>query len=99
MPSALTRGIRQSSSLARHATRRKPRERSTGVLIGDQLGPIQQDAHQSFRLRQDGTRLPLPPMLDPVVIEEKFRWKQTKEQPHMDKLTPFQRKLWENPYG
>lgn len=65
----------------------------------DDLGPVVQDEHQSFRVLRDGKKLPLPPVLDPVVLSERSRWERPKEKPNVSKFTPFQKKLWENPYG
>ncbi|KAF2466774.1 uncharacterized protein BDR25DRAFT_293190 [Lindgomyces ingoldianus] len=72
---------------------------STPAPKGDELGPIQQDGHQSFRVRRDGKRLPLPPLLDPVVLSERSRWEQPKARPSANKFTAFQRKLRESPYA
>ncbi|KAF2641496.1 hypothetical protein P280DRAFT_542799 [Massarina eburnea CBS 473.64] len=74
---------------------------TTQNLLGDDLGPIQrnEDQHKSFRVRQDGSSLPLPPSLDPVVVSERSRWEQLKEKPNVANFTPFQKKLWENPYA
>jgi len=70
-------------------------------LKGSDLGPTREDAHQTFRLRKDETakELPLSPLLDPVALEERSRYEQTKERPNFAALTPFQKKLWENPFG
>ena len=63
------------------------------------MGPIQRDEHQTYRVRKDGKPLPLPPVLDPIVVKERRRWEQPKAKPNVEKFTPFQKKLWENPYG
>jgi hypothetical protein len=70
-------------------------------LKGAELGPTREDAHQTFRLRTDETakQLPLPPILDPLVVEKRSRFEHTKERPKLAELTPFQKKLWENPFG
>ncbi|KAF2130124.1 hypothetical protein P153DRAFT_290113 [Dothidotthia symphoricarpi CBS 119687] len=90
-------------SLAERALRARCRLYSTNTynLKGDQLGPTREDAHGSFRARRDGTlkELPLPPLLDPVVLEKRSRWEQTKQQPDVANFTPFQKKLWENPFA
>jgi len=67
----------------------------------DALGPLHHGQHKSFRVRKDGTRksLPLPPVLDPVVLAERSKWEQPKKEPNIEQFTPFQKKLWENPYG
>ncbi|OAG02704.1 uncharacterized protein CC84DRAFT_1097826 [Paraphaeosphaeria sporulosa] len=75
------------------------RAHATKVLRGDDLGPVVQDEHQTFRLRHDGSKLPLPPVLDPVVVEQRARWKQQKAKPDVAGSTPFQKKLLENPYA
>jgi hypothetical protein len=70
-------------------------------LKGRDLGATREDAHQTFRLRNDETakELPLSPLLDPVVLEKRARFEQTKERPKFAKFTPFQKKLWESPFG
>jgi hypothetical protein len=76
---------------------------STHVRIstGDDLGPTRDDAHQTFRLRKDGKakELPLPPLLDPIILEKRLQWETTKAQPKAAERTPFQKKLQANPYG
>jgi hypothetical protein len=71
------------------------------ILKGDELGPTRADAHQTFRVRKDETAkdLPLSPLLDPVILEKRSRFEQTKERPRVAEFTPFQKKLWENPFG
>ncbi|KAI8939674.1 hypothetical protein NX059_003432 [Plenodomus lindquistii] len=71
------------------------------VLRGDDLGPTRKQGHQTFRARKDDKEkaLPLPPLLDPVVLEGRHRWEQPKAQPKHADFTPFQRKLWENPFA
>lgn len=68
---------------------------------GDDLGPLREEAHQTFRIRKEGVgnELPLPPLLDPLVIEKKSRWRNTKNRPNPAEFTPFQKKLQANPYG
>ena len=64
------------------------------------MGPTQQDGHRTLRKRLDGKKpLPLPPLLDPVVSEKRSRHEQKKQKPKAAEFTPFQRKLWENPFG
>lgn len=58
-----------------------------------------ENLHRSFRLRPGGKPLPLPPSLDPIVASERSQWEQTKKRPNVAEFTPFQKKLWENPYG
>ena len=71
------------------------------ILKGDDLGPTREDACQTFRVRKDeGSKdLPLPPLLDPVILESRSRWEQTKQRPRAAEFTPFQKKLQENPFG
>lgn len=57
------------------------------------------DAHRTFRVRDRGTRLPLPPILDPIVVAHKKRWKQKKVEPDASSLTPFQKKLLSTSFG
>ncbi|KAF2751815.1 hypothetical protein M011DRAFT_434908 [Sporormia fimetaria CBS 119925] len=70
-------------------------------LRGEQLGPVEKTAHQTFRLRKDTSAkpLPLPPALDPIVQEARSRWTQPKAQPDPHKFTPFQKRLYENAYA
>ncbi|KAJ4348117.1 uncharacterized protein N0V89_009489 [Didymosphaeria variabile] len=68
-------------------------------LRGDDLGSTTPDEHQTFRVLDDGSKLPLPPTLDPIVVAQKSRSKKEKEQPDVSKFTPFQKKLRENPYA
>ncbi|KAF2200620.1 hypothetical protein GQ43DRAFT_373376 [Delitschia confertaspora ATCC 74209] len=63
------------------------------------LGPTLEDGHRTLRLRRNGKPLPLPPLLDPVVLRERGRWEQPKSRPDIAKLTPFQQKLYQNPYA
>ncbi|KAF2121914.1 hypothetical protein BDV96DRAFT_562632 [Lophiotrema nucula] len=102
MPVALQRRLATCSGLLRRSlsdqTRRSPTSTSTN-LKGNQLGPTIQEDHQSFRVRKDGAPLPLPPLLDPIVLEERSRWEQPKAKPDASTLTPFQRKLLANPYA
>lgn len=71
------------------------------VLTGDKLGPVevQKHEHRTFRVRKDGKPLPLPPVLDPVILEERSRWSKPKAKRDVNKFTPFQQKLFANPYG
>lgn len=71
------------------------------TLKGAHLGPIRADTRQTFRIRKDGTskELPLPPTLDPVILEKQALWKHPKDRPKISDLSPFQKKLWENPFG
>ncbi|KAL1800713.1 hypothetical protein ACET3X_001055 [Alternaria dauci] len=71
------------------------------ILRGRDLGPTREDAHQTFRLRRDETakELPLSPLLDPIVVDKRSRFEQTKERPKFAQFTPFQKKLWMNPFA
>jgi hypothetical protein len=71
------------------------------TLRGEDLGSIRHDAHQTFRARRvkEEKALPLPPLLDPVILEKRSRWQKNKAQPEDVELTPFQKKLQMNPYG
>lgn len=54
----------------------------------------------SFRNRKGAFRpLPLPPLLDPVKIAAKERYRQPKACFPTQGWTPFQEKLRQNPYG
>lgn len=56
---------------------------------------------RTHRARRHGKKpLPLSPFIDPVVLESRLRWKMKKDQsPKRGQMTPFQRKLYINPYG
>ncbi|KAF2433712.1 hypothetical protein EJ08DRAFT_38066 [Tothia fuscella] len=64
--------------------------------------PSTQDGDtRTFRSRQAGYKaLPLPPLIDPVRISQRKRYKETKAPPpkHAD-FTPFQKKLYNNPFA
>lgn len=102
MPGQWTRRLGSCSSQARRIST-APRQSTTKhvtPLKGEQLGPTRQHDHQTFRARKDGKKeLPLPPLLDPVVIEDRSRHEKKKQKPQFADFTPFQRKLWENPFG
>ncbi|KAF1843756.1 sister chromatid cohesion protein Eso1 [Cucurbitaria berberidis CBS 394.84] len=105
MPGKWTHRLDSCWSLARRSSQVLYRRSSTHVpgriLRGDSLGPVRDDAHQTFRVRKDGTakELPLPPSLDPIVLEKRSSWEQAKRQPKFADFTPFQKKLWENPFA
>lgn len=72
------------------------------ILQGAHLGPTRDDDdYHTVRLRQDkqAKELPLPPLLDPLVLEQRSRFEQKKERPQVADFTPTQRRLWENPFG
>ncbi|KZM22588.1 uncharacterized protein EKO05_0009577 [Ascochyta rabiei] len=102
MPGQWTRRLGSCSSQARalSTVRRQSHATPTPPLKGDELGPTQQHGHRTFRTRRDGRKeLPLPPLLDPVVLEERSRHEQKKEKPRPADFTPFQRRLWENAFA
>lgn len=105
MPGEWAYRLQPCSSLARHFVSAQYRHFSTHVpgrnLRGDDLGPTRRNANSTFRIRKDGAakELPLPPSLDPVILEKRSLWEQTKQQPKFAEFTPFQKKLWENPFG
>lgn len=100
---------RWTPRLASHSSRASCRHQaqcrltSTHITVsrGDDLGPTRDDAHQTYRVRRDGSGkvLPLPPLLDPIVVETRSRWENTKLQPKVEDFTPFQKKLQANTYG
>ncbi|KAF2849273.1 hypothetical protein T440DRAFT_469378 [Plenodomus tracheiphilus IPT5] len=71
------------------------------LLRGDDLGPTRKEGHQTFRARTDegAKALPLPPLLDPIVLQSRGRWEQPKDQPKFADFTPFQRRLWANTFA
>lgn len=102
MPGQWTRRLgpclSQTRSISTASGRSKARQVTS--LAESDLGPTQQHGHRTVRKRVDGKKeLPLPPLLDPVVLERKSRYKQKKARPSAADFTPFQRKLWENPFG
>jgi hypothetical protein len=104
MPGRCLYRLELCSSLARPLLQAQCRQFSTHagrILRGDDLGPTREDAHQTFRVRKDETakELPLSPLLDPVILEKRSRFEQTKERPRATEFTPLQKKLWENPFG
>lgn len=74
---------------------------STLPLMSDDLSRTRKDAHQTLRVRKDSKErdLPLPPILDPIAIERRNKWENTKAQPVAADFTDFQKKLQANPYG
>lgn len=101
MPGQWTRCLVARSSQARGiSTARQSSVAHIVPLKGSGLGPIQQDGQRTFRTRKAGNKeLPLPPLLDPVVLEKRSRYEQKKERPKLADFTPFQRRLWESPFG
>jgi hypothetical protein len=59
-----------------------------------------EEGTQTLRLRQHGNKsLPLPPLMDPIAIEARERYKQPKPNPKPMEMTDFQKELASNPYG
>jgi hypothetical protein len=56
---------------------------------------------RTHRFRKHGNSpLPLSPVIDPVFVAARNRWKMKKGLPlKQEELTPFQKKLHNNPYG
>ena len=78
--------------------------RSNPQVIEPNPGPTtrNEDGTKTLRLRQHGNKpLPLPPLLDPIAIAAKERYKKPKiERKEQDvELTEFQKELGANPYG
>ncbi|KAF1929051.1 uncharacterized protein M421DRAFT_4866 [Didymella exigua CBS 183.55] len=92
-------GSRQAK--ARPTARRRPSPAAhVTPLTGDDLGPTQRDAHRTLRTRRDGkAALPLPPLLDPVVLAKRAQHEAKKAKPDAAALTPFQRRLSECPFA
>ncbi|KAF2803706.1 uncharacterized protein BDZ99DRAFT_452746 [Mytilinidion resinicola] len=62
----------------------------------ESLEPLVQDVH----LRKASNRpLPIPPVLKPMAASIKPPWKEPKPDPDLNNLTPFQKKLYQNPYA
>ncbi|CAO2656158.1 Nn.00g049610.m01.CDS01 [Neocucurbitaria sp. VM-36] len=105
MPGKWSHRLESCSSLARLSSPALYPHSSTHVpgriLRGEDLGRTRTDAHQTFRVRTHGRakELPLPPSLDPVVLEKRSLWEQTKKKPKLADFTPSQRKLWENSFA
>lgn len=104
MPGQWTRRLGSCSSQARSISTAQRTSNSNvrpvTPLSGIELGPTQQNGHRTLRKRLDGKKtLPIPPLLDPVVLETRSRYEQKKEKPKAAEFTPFQHKLWENPFG
>ncbi|KAH7378774.1 hypothetical protein BKA66DRAFT_442798 [Pyrenochaeta sp. MPI-SDFR-AT-0127] len=105
MPGRWAHRLKSCPSLARNPIPGPCRQLSTHVpgriLRGDDLGPTRKVANSTFRIRKDkkAKELPLPPSLDPVIIEKRSLWEQPKQQPKFAEFTPFQKKLWETPFA
>lgn len=102
MPGQWTRRLGPCWSQARgiSTAQRPSNSKHVKPLRGSELGSTEQDGYRTVRKRIDGKRdLPLPPLLDPVVLEQRSRHEQKKDKPRFADFTPFQRKLWENPFG
>jgi hypothetical protein len=103
MPGRWIRHLKPCSSQARRISSVQRRHPPAHIrpLRGNDLGPTREDVHQTFRARKDGSlkELPLPPLLDPVVLDNRSRFEHAKKRPNIAELTPFQKKLWHNPFG
>jgi hypothetical protein len=101
MPGPSSSPLKPCLSKARHASLAQRRLPNVRPLIGDGLGPTRKDAHQTFRVRKDRSlkELPLPPLLDPVILEHRSRFEAPKKTQTLAEKTPFQKRLWQNPYG
>lgn len=90
---------------ARHA--RLPRKnaryiRPSGSVIPPQPQPsvLTEDGTRTLRQRQHGNRnLPLPPLMDPIVLAAREKYTQPKAEVVEEELTDFQRELAMNPFG
>ncbi|KAH7085272.1 hypothetical protein BKA63DRAFT_13966 [Paraphoma chrysanthemicola] len=71
------------------------------VPVGDDLGPTREDLHQTFRARKDQNEsdLPLPPLLDPKILNRRSQWEKPKAQPDLANQTPFQKRLQANSFA
>lgn len=59
-----------------------------------------EDGTKTLRLRQNGERaLPLPPLMDPIALEAKERYKEPKALAMEEDKTEFQKALGTNPFG
>lgn len=93
-------GSCSSQARALSTARRQSHAKHVVPLTGDGLGATQRDAHGTFFKRRDGQKkLPLPPLLDPVVLDQRAQHCAKKEKPKFADFTPFQRRLWETPFG
>jgi hypothetical protein len=102
MPGQWTARLGSCSSRARalSTARRQSHVKHVTPLKGSELGPTTLKAHRTFIRRKDGQRdLPLPPLLDPAVLAQRSQHEAKKEKPKIADFTPFQRKLWESPFG
>ncbi|QRD01170.1 hypothetical protein JI435_157860 [Parastagonospora nodorum SN15] len=71
------------------------------IATGEDLSPIRDKVHHTVRSGKDESAkdLPLPPLLDPIVLDKRSRWENTKAQPKAAEFTPFQKRLQANPYA
>ncbi|KAJ4990777.1 hypothetical protein SVAN01_03786 [Stagonosporopsis vannaccii] len=102
MPGQWTRRLVSRSSQARSISTAQRQSNAAHVtpLRGSELGPMQENGPRTVRKRKNGHKdLPLPPLLDLVVLNSRSRHEQKKEKPRLADFTPFQRKLWENPFA
>jgi len=98
MRTRFPQGRHRFTAVVWHTHRRQLRREASSAAKGNResLRPLLQDV----RLRRGSNRpLPLPPALKPVATPATTRWKEHKPDPDLDNLTPFQKKLYQNPYG
>lgn len=77
--------------------------RSTRPIISTQPHPTvtSEDGTKTFRARRHGNpNLPLPPLMDPIAIEARQKFKAPKAEPDAGGgMSQFQRELAENAHG
>ncbi|KAF2084519.1 hypothetical protein K490DRAFT_49040 [Saccharata proteae CBS 121410] len=55
---------------------------------------------RTYKRREQGHRpLPLPPIMDPIAVAARERWKQPKPYPDLKNITPFQERLYKNAWA
>lgn len=66
----------------------------------DAFAAVENDARTHRTRRHGNAALPLSPVIDPVFVAARNRWKATKAQPpEPAEMTEFQKKLYANVYG
>lgn len=79
---------------------RHPRVRDSAVLNTEQPQETSGDDSRTLRLRRHGNKsLPLPPAMDPIVVEARARNKKSKAAYVPQVKTEFQRQLEGNVHG
>jgi len=82
-------GLDRLQHRKQYATTEAPQPQTTAVKDG-----------RTHRVRSgDRPPLPLPPIMDPVIVSARQRYREPKHTPKPGSLTPFQKKLQQNPYG